>query len=127
MGLVTDGQRSTNSAVWSRPWLGYEVEYLPQSRPALSAPSTNRRGAKPPCADPQGAKMIKQRYWMAGAAVVAAVAAFPLTQPGQASAQPTKALAQTSTVPEQARVQPQVLNRHGQAVRVVYPSPVAPR
>jgi hypothetical protein len=68
--------------------------------------------------------MVKQRYWIAGAAVVAAVAAVPLAQPGQASAQPTKAGVQTSTASEQARMQPQVLNRHGQAVRVVYPSPL---
>jgi hypothetical protein len=42
--------------------------------------------------------MMKQRYWMAGAAVVAAVAAFPLTQAGQAAAQPTKAGVQTTVV-----------------------------
>ena len=36
---------------------------------------------------------MKQRYWMAGAAVVAAVAAVPLTQAGQAAAQQAKAQA----------------------------------
>ena len=69
--------------------------------------------------------MARERFWIAGAAVVAAVAAFPLSQPGQASAQPTKVAVQTNTASEQARVHPQVLNRHGQAVRVVYPSPLA--
>ena len=69
--------------------------------------------------------MVKQRYWIAGAAVVAAGAAVPLAQPGQASAQPTKAAVQTSAASEQARVPPPTLNRHGQAVRVVYPSPLA--
>ena len=68
--------------------------------------------------------MVKQRYWIAGAAVVAAVAAVPLMQAGQASAQPTKAGVQTSTASEQARMQPTTLNRQGQAVRVVYPSPL---
>jgi hypothetical protein len=68
--------------------------------------------------------MVKQRYWIAGAALVAAGAAFPLAQPGQASAQQTKAAVQT-TGPEQARPQPQLVNREGQAVRVVYPSPFA--
>ena len=71
--------------------------------------------------------MIKQRYWMASAAVVAAVAAVPLTQAGQAAAQQARAGVQTSTAPEQARIPPAILNRHGQAVRVVYPSPLAPR
>jgi hypothetical protein len=61
---------------------------------------------------------------MAGAAVVAAIAAFPLAQPGHASAQQTKAAVQT-TAPEQAHPQPQLVNRDGQAVRVVYPSPFA--
>jgi hypothetical protein len=67
--------------------------------------------------------MMKQRYWMAGAAVVAAVVAFPLTQAGQAAAQPTKAGVQTTVV--QPTSQSQALNRDGRAVRVVYPSPLA--
>ena len=65
--------------------------------------------------------MARDRFWIAGAAVVAAVAAFPLSQPGQASAQPTR----TPVVQVSGERQPQVLNRDGQAVRVVYPSPLA--
>ena len=60
--------------------------------------------------------MIKQRYWMAGAAVVAAVVAVPLTQAGQAAAQQAKAPPTVS----QPAPQPQVLNRDGRPVRVVY-------
>ena len=62
--------------------------------------------------------MIKQRYWMASAAVVAAVVAVPLTQAGQAAAQQAKA-----TVSQPA-AQPQVLNRDGRPVRVVYGAPL---
>ena len=70
--------------------------------------------------------MARERFWIAGAAVVAAVAAFPLSQPGQASAQPTRTpVVQVSGEKPQTHVQPQALNRDGQAVRVVYPSPLA--
>ena len=70
--------------------------------------------------------MRRDRFWIAGAAVVAAVAAFPLSQPGQASAQPTRTPdVQVAGERPQAHVQPQALNRDGRAVRVVYPSPIA--
>jgi hypothetical protein len=70
--------------------------------------------------------MARKRFWIAGAAVVAAVAAFPLSQPGQASAQPTRTpIVQVSGEKPQTRLQPQALNRDGRAVRVVYPSPIA--
>ena len=70
--------------------------------------------------------MARKRFWIAGAAVVAAVAAFPLSQPGQASAQPTHTpVVQVSGEKPQTRLQPQALNRDGRAVRVVYPSPIA--
>ena len=64
--------------------------------------------------------MIKQRYWMAGAAVVAAIVAVPLTQAGQAAAQQAKAQATVS----QPTPQPQVLSRDGRPVRVVYGAPL---
>ena len=64
--------------------------------------------------------MMKQRYWMASAAVVAAVVAVPLTQAGQAAAQQAKAQATVS----QPAPQPQVLNRDGRPVRVVYGAPL---
>ncbi len=63
--------------------------------------------------------MIKQRYWMAGAAVVAAVVAVPLTQADQAAAQQAKVQAVSQPAP-----QPQVLNRDGRPVRVVYGAPL---
>ncbi len=72
--------------------------------------------------------MRRDRFWIAGAAVVAAVAAFPLSQPGQASAQPTRTrtpVVQVAGEKPQTRLQPQALNRDGQAVRVVYPSLLA--
>jgi hypothetical protein len=77
--------------------------------------------------------MAKQRVWIAGAAVVAALAAVPLAKAGQASAQPAKvAQAQVSAVqaaarPEQSPSQPQALNREGRAVRVVYGAPASAR
>jgi hypothetical protein len=64
--------------------------------------------------------MMTQRYWMAGAAVVAAVVAVPLTQAGQAAAQQAKAQATVS----QPASQPQVLSRDGRPVRVVYGAPL---
>ena len=64
--------------------------------------------------------MMKQRYWMASAAVVAAVVAVPLTQAGQAAAQQAKAQATVS----QPIPQPQALNRDGRPVRVVYSAPL---
>ena len=66
--------------------------------------------------------MIKQRYWMASAAVVAAVVAVPLTQAGQAAAQQAKAQVQATV--QQSPSQPQMLNRNGQPVRVVYGAPL---
>ena len=64
--------------------------------------------------------MARDRFWIAGAAVVAAVAAFPLTQAGQAAAQQAKA----QTTVNQPAPQPQVLSRDGRPVRVVYGAPL---
>ncbi len=69
--------------------------------------------------------MAQKRYWMAGAAVVAALAAVPLTQASQASAQQTKAQVQAAAV--QTPVQPQVVDREGRVVRVVYGAPALAR
>ena len=69
--------------------------------------------------------MGRERYWMAGAAVMAALAAVPLTQAGQASAQQTKPQVQATS--QQALSLPQALNRDGQPVRVVYGAPVTAR
>jgi hypothetical protein len=69
--------------------------------------------------------MRRERFWIASAAVVAAVAAFPLAQTGQASAQQTKTGLPAIMPAEQAPSQ--VLNRDGQVVRVVYPSPITAR
>ena len=82
--------------------------------------------------------MAKQRVWIAGAAMVAALAAVPLAKAGQASAQPTKvAQAQVSAVqtpavqaaarPKQSSSQPQALSREGRPVRVVYGAPALAR
>ena len=82
--------------------------------------------------------MMKQRVWIAGAAMLAALAAVPLAKAGQASAQPTQvAQAQVSAVqtpavqaaarPEQSPSQPQALNREGRPVRVVYGAPALAR
>ena len=73
--------------------------------------------------------MIKRRVWIAGAAVVAALAAVPLTKVSQASAQATKVVAvQGSVTQTTARVeQPQALSRDGRAVRVVYGAPASAR
>jgi hypothetical protein len=69
--------------------------------------------------------MRRERFWIASAAVVAAVAAFPLAQAGQASAQQTKTGLPAITPAKQAHSH--VLNRDGQVVRVVYPSPITAR
>ncbi|MFL5533623.1 MAG: hypothetical protein ACJ8BC_16795 [Gemmatimonadales bacterium] len=70
------------------------------------------------------------RVWIAGAAVVAAVAAFPLAQFGQASAKATAAKVaggQASSRAEQIRLQSEARSEAGRVVRVVYPSPITPR
>ena len=71
--------------------------------------------------------MARKRFWIASAAVVAAVAALPLTQPGQASAQQTKTGVQATTLAEQTRSQPEARTADGRAIRVVYPSPIRAR
>ncbi len=69
--------------------------------------------------------MARKRYWMAGAAVVAALAAIPLTQAGQASAQQTKVQVQAAVA--QPSAQPQPVDRNGRPVRVVYTGSSAAR
>jgi hypothetical protein len=73
---------------------------------------------------------MMNRVWIAGAAVIAAVAAFPLAQFGQASAKATAAKVaggQASSRAEQTRSQPETRSEVGRMVRVVYPSPITPR
>jgi len=73
---------------------------------------------------------MMRRVWIAGAAVIAAVAAFPLTQSGQVSAKAVAAKVaggQASLRAEQTRSQPEARSEAGRVVRVVYPSPIALR
>jgi hypothetical protein len=73
---------------------------------------------------------MMNRVWIAGAAVIAAVAAFPLTQSGQVSAKAAVAKVaggQASLRAEQTRSQPEARNEAGRVVHVVYPSPITPR
>jgi hypothetical protein len=73
---------------------------------------------------------MMNRVWIAGAAVAAAVAAFPLAQSGNASAKAAAAKGpggQASIHAEQTRSQPEARNEAGRVVRVVYPSPITPR
>jgi hypothetical protein len=73
---------------------------------------------------------MMNRVWIAGAAAIAAVAAFPLTQFGQVSAKATAAKVaggQASSRAEQIRLQSEARSEAGRVVRVVYPSPITPR
>jgi hypothetical protein len=71
---------------------------------------------------------MMNRVWIAGAAMAAAVAAFPLAQSGNASAKAAKGGGgQASIHAEQTRSQPEARNEAGRVVRVVYPSPITPR
>jgi hypothetical protein len=73
---------------------------------------------------------MMNRVWIAGAAVAAAVAAFPLAQSGDASAKAAAAKGgggQASIHAEQTRSQPEARSEAGRVVRVVYPSPITPR
>ena len=69
--------------------------------------------------------MARKRYWMAGAAVVAGLAAVPLTQARHDSAQQTQSQVQATS--QQALSPSQALHRDGQPVRVVYGAPVTAR
>ena len=69
--------------------------------------------------------MAKQRVWIAGAAMVAALAAVPLAKAGQASAQPTKvAQAQVSSV--QAAARPEQLPSQAETAETGHSSPQPP-
>ncbi len=85
----------------------------------------NRRGAKPFSAEQQGAEMARKRYWMASAAVLAAVAAVPLAKANQAPVQQGKA--EVSVSAAQPASEPQSLTRDGRPVRVVYGVPSTAR
>ena len=103
-----------------------------QFRSQATEPASYLRLAGSPCStgDTTGKGVMMRRVWIAGAAVIAAVAAFPLTQSGQVSAKAAAAKVaggQASLRAEQTRSQPEARSEAGRVVRVVYPSPITPR